>query len=201
MSASRYTTGTHTRLSPDCRNSSKPKAGPALRNASGQSPSCLAGCLGGVDCLRAGRRSWTARVRPRRLARSAAASPASLRRTGRPSATIATASPGSYSAMPSACRNCRYRPLRCGKQCMPLPAERSSRARLGGKASAHPAGRGAGLGGGATQSHGRCGDDRFEKAAEERLGEDGVRAAIRSALDGFPRSVPGMEQAPCQLGR
>jgi hypothetical protein len=31
--------------------------------------------------------------------------------------------------------------------------------------------------------------DQFEKAAEERLGEDGVRSAMRSALDGFPRSV------------
>jgi hypothetical protein len=47
--------------------------------------------------------------------------------------------------------------------------------------------------------------DRFEKAAEQRLGEDGVRATMRSASDGIPRSVPGMgpeqRQALNHLGR
>jgi len=41
----------------------------AAERASGLSPSCSAGCLGGMDCLRAARRSWTGRVRPRRAAR------------------------------------------------------------------------------------------------------------------------------------
>jgi hypothetical protein len=34
--------------------------------------------------------------------------------------------------------------------------------------------------------------DRFEKAVEQRLGEEGMRAAMRSAPDGIPRSVSGI---------
>jgi Ti-type conjugative transfer relaxase TraA len=35
--------------------------------------------------------------------------------------------------------------------------------------------------------------DRFQRAAEQRLGEDGIRAALRNVRDGSPFSVPGVE--------
>jgi hypothetical protein len=36
--------------------------------------------------------------------------------------------------------------------------------------------------------------DRFQEAAERRLGEEGITAALRSTRDGSPLSVPGVKR-------